>query len=229
MPFFGIARDTRVEPALSTPLSGPAIQPIEPAVVSPSAPPVAAVDQTFGFSPSNASQAQADLPLVDLAPFKQDLAWVQARSDWRRDKEVIMALILPYFSGQHYTKVAARAGITEGTLQSFWYHLEMPRDLHRSKFGDEYDEAVARFNFEQSGYHLALCKKSAMFFFRRNRDRATVTICRTARRKLGLLEEFDRYKSPELCLDVGSRKPKGGGWQDHSQIAPSGLSFQRAR
>ena len=136
----------------------------------------------------------------DVAARKGALEWIAGIGDRRRNREVVMALALRYFSGQAYKATAAEAGITASALQSFYYHIELPRDRHRSKFGDTFDEDLARANFEKSGYELVQCRQKGFLFFRHRKDRAIVTVCREVRRERGLLDEFSRYQSAPLCL-----------------------------
>jgi len=137
-------------------------------------------------------------PPTQLAEAERSLLWVNGVRNWRRNREVVTALALPYFGGQRYQVTAAQAGISPGRLQSFYYKIDLPRWNGRPQLGRVYDEEVAWSYIQESGYELAVCRATGCFFFRHRRDRAKVVLCRDARRARGLLEPFSRCRAPSL-------------------------------
>jgi len=151
---------------------------------------------------SPAVQIVTRTPAVVLpAPAPDSLALLIAgKRNWRRDHEICMAVALRYFSGQHYKAIARDAGITPGRMATFLYRLEMPRDLDRSKFGDGYNDELGKANLKRSGYEMTQCKKTGFWIFRKMKDRANVHFCRAVRKVMGLISEYERYRSAELRL-----------------------------
>lgn len=184
--------DDQVIPAPPAPVRRAPVSPVIPTPPAPSCKaPVSPVTPIIPTAPEAVRPAPAPDPLQLLMAGKRDV---------QRNEEICMAVALRYFAGQHYKAAARDAGISPGRMATLQYRLEIPRDLRRSKFGESYDEERGKANLERSGYEMVKCKQNGVWFFRKKKDRASVTVCRAVRKDRGLISEYDRYKSAGLCL-----------------------------
>lgn len=106
-----------------------------------------------------------------------------------------------YFGGHSYKKTAREAGMTERALTSFYHRIDIPRDLDCRKFGDAYDDELAKANLARSGYELAVCRRTDRFFWRHRDDRATVHCNRETRRAMGPIGEYESGGVEHWALD----------------------------
>jgi hypothetical protein len=116
------------------------------------------------------------------------------------DFEVVEALTLRYLGGQDCKITAAELGITPARLQSFLSRLDMPRDHDRSKFGEGYSVERARAALKREGYEIVRCSRTGAWFFRKVKDGARVTSCKEWRKRNGMVDDHERYRSQTISI-----------------------------
>jgi hypothetical protein len=122
-----------------------------------------------------------------------DLTWIGRVRKPLGNQAVVWALGMLYFGGLHWTKIAERIGKRPRATSTLLQRCDVPNDYDRSKFGDVFDEELARANLEISGFELAeykLDERRREYFWRKKKDRATVTRNRIRRRAMGLVEPY---------------------------------------
>jgi hypothetical protein len=126
-----------------------------------------------------------------------DLTWIRQATKRLTSEAVVWTVGMLYFGGQRWTASARRMGISEGAAKTLMTRCSRPVDRDRTKFGEGFDEELAWENLQHLGLEVAKEKVSGVFFWRRKRDRASVTRSRKYRREHGQLAP---YSSEEIEL-----------------------------
>lgn len=159
--------------------------------------------------PPAAPDPEVAAPTPQPAPNELRLAIESARAAKRpiqKDPKVAMALILRFFSGQHYKAIAKDMGMTASQLASHRTRFEIPSDPDRSKLRDIYNEEVGRANYERLGLVLKTCIKTGNVFFASADEKGT-KYSRPVRFGLRLLTEYDKHKRWLVSLIIPSPVP----------------------